>query len=104
MGGKPFNTRDLPDAICSQLGYNTRSGFLIFLERLAKKITRCGRQLNKVGFGEYTWISSSNGSVTELVKPVLLPYVARDLTPDEAVALDLIQEILVKSQDGAIRL
>jgi DNA gyrase/topoisomerase IV subunit A len=48
-------------------------------------------------------VNPSQG-VVEPEKPALSPYVARDLTPDEAAALEIVQEILVKSQDGPIRL
>ncbi len=103
-GGNPFTTKDLPDDIHRRLDYENRSGVLVLLERLANGTSCCGRQLKKVGRGEYMWINPSKMVSGELVKPASAHQVAKGMTTDEAVALDVIKEIMTKSQVGAIRL
>ena len=103
-GGKSFIVRNLPGDICSRLDYNSREGFLVFLKTLANGTGYFGRQLIQISRNEYAWVNPSNGGEAEPVKSVSLPYVARDLTSDEAAALDLVQDILIGSQDGPIRL
>ena len=105
-GGKPFSFRDLfrdLPGLLSQLDYTTQEGLRMFLHALSTVESMCGRQLNMVGRGKYVWINPSNGS-TELVKPVSPHHLARDLNPDEAAALEVVKEIMTKTQDGVIRL
>lgn len=100
-GGKPFVIKELPNDILSRLDYANEHGFRALIERLSNGESQYGRQLIRVGWGQYDWADSSSGAD---LKPASPPHVAKDLTLDEKVALDTIQEIVVKSQDGSIRL
>lgn len=103
-GGRPFSMGDLTDDLIGKLGYVSRGCLNIFVRRLSVNDGYCGRQLIRVCHGHYAWVGGSQGGVAEPVKPDSFPYIAKDLTSDEVVALDAIKRITTESQDGAIRL
>lgn len=101
-GGRPFFTTELPRDIYSQLGFSGRNSMLGFFARLTEGSNQVGRQLLRLGIGRYAWLNpAQEGPGPEPISP---PDVAKDMILDEKVALDRIQEILVKSQDGVVRL